>query len=59
MTPGCCAWRTLASLPPIVWKPWPIREVDHGMRGGAGIMLDDVMAALMAVVVLLLIRHYT
>jgi phosphatidylglycerophosphatase A len=29
------------------------------MRGGAGIMLDDVMAALMAVVVLLLIRHYT
>jgi phosphatidylglycerophosphatase A len=42
-----------------VWKPWPIREVDHGMRGGAGIMLDDVMAALMAVVVLLLIRHYT
>jgi phosphatidylglycerophosphatase A len=42
-----------------VWKPWPIREVDHGMRGGAGIMLDDVMAALMAVVVLLMIRHYT
>jgi phosphatidylglycerophosphatase A len=42
-----------------VWKPWPIREVDHGMRGGAGIMLDDVMAALMAVVVLLIIRHYT
>jgi phosphatidylglycerophosphatase A len=41
-----------------VWKPWPIREVDHGMRGGAGIMLDDVMAALMAVVPLLLIRHY-
>lgn len=42
-----------------VWKPWPIREVDHGMGGGAGIMLDDVMAALMAVVPLLLIRHYT
>jgi phosphatidylglycerophosphatase A len=42
-----------------VWKPWPIREVDHGMRGGAGIMLDDVMAALMAVIPLLLIRHYT
>jgi phosphatidylglycerophosphatase A len=29
------------------------------MGGGAGIMLDDVMAALMAVVPLLLIRHYT
>mgnify|MGYP001765842212 CR=1 FL=1 len=42
-----------------VWKPWPIREVDHGLRGGAGIMLDDILAALMAVVVLLLSRHYT
>lgn len=28
-----------------IWKPWPIREVDHRMRGGAGIMLDDVLAA--------------
>ena len=42
-----------------VWKPWPIREVDHGMRGGAGIMLDDILAALWAVAVLLLIRTYT
>ncbi len=42
-----------------IWKPWPIREVDHGMRGGLGIMLDDVMAALMAVAVLLLIKNYT
>jgi len=42
-----------------VWKPWPIREVDHGMRGGAGIMLDDILAALLAVAVLLLIRRYT
>jgi phosphatidylglycerophosphatase A len=42
-----------------IWKPWPIREVDHGMRGGLGIMLDDVMAALMAVAVLQLIKNYT
>jgi phosphatidylglycerophosphatase A len=42
-----------------VWKPWPIREVDHGMRGGAGIMLDDVMAALMAAALLQLIQKYT
>jgi phosphatidylglycerophosphatase A len=39
-----------------VWKPWPIREVDHGMRGGAGIMLDDVVAATMAAGVLLVGR---
>ena len=36
-------------------KPWPIREIDHGMRGGAGIMLDDVLAAIMAAVVLILV----
>ncbi len=42
-----------------VWKPWPIREVDHGMRGGLGIMLDDVMAAVMAAALLLIIKKYT
>jgi phosphatidylglycerophosphatase A len=28
-----------------IWKPWPIREVDHRLGGGVGIMLDDLMAA--------------
>ena len=40
-----------------IWKPWPIREVDHGMPGGAGIMLDDVMAGIFAAIVLLLLRY--
>jgi phosphatidylglycerophosphatase A len=39
-----------------VWKPWPIREVDHGLSGGAGIMLDDILAALMAAALLQLTR---
>jgi phosphatidylglycerophosphatase A len=39
-----------------VWKPWPIREVDHGLGGGAGIMLDDILAALMAVALLVVSR---
>jgi phosphatidylglycerophosphatase A len=26
-------------------KPWPIRELDHRLRGGLGIMLDDLAAA--------------
>jgi phosphatidylglycerophosphatase A len=34
-----------------------IREVDHGMPGGAGIMLDDVMAGIFAAIVLLLLRY--
>lgn len=25
-------------------KPWPIREADHSLKGGVGIMLDDVLA---------------
>jgi phosphatidylglycerophosphatase A len=29
-------------------KPWPIREMDHRLGGGLGIMLDDLMAALYA-----------
>jgi phosphatidylglycerophosphatase A len=33
-------------------KPWPIRELDHGMGGGTGIMLDDIAAAVMAAAVL-------
>jgi phosphatidylglycerophosphatase A len=40
-------------------KPWPIRQVDHAMRGGAGIMLDDVMAGILAALVLLLVRSIT
>jgi phosphatidylglycerophosphatase A len=27
-------------------KPWPIRDLDHRLGGGVGIMLDDLMAAL-------------
>jgi len=42
-----------------IWKPWPIREIDHGMRGGAGIMLDDVLAALFAAALLLPTRAFT
>jgi len=34
-----------------IWKPWPIGWVDRQVHGGLGIMLDDVLAGLMAVVV--------
>jgi phosphatidylglycerophosphatase A len=42
-----------------IMKPWPIREIDHAMRGGAGIMLDDVMAGILAALGLLLTRSVT
>jgi len=33
-------------------KPWPIRDLDHRLGGGVGIMLDDLVAALYAAVLL-------
>lgn len=38
-----------------IWKPWPICEIDKRMRGGTGIMLDDIAAAIAADIVLYLI----
>ncbi len=35
-----------------IWKPWPIRDLDHRLHGGLGIMLDDLVAALYAAVLL-------
>ena len=34
-------------------KPWPIRELDHGLGGGIGIMLDDIVAGVYAAAVIL------
>ena len=38
-------------------KPWPIRLVERRVAGGLGIMLDDVLAAIYAVVVLLITQE--
>ena len=35
-----------------IWKPWPIRDLDHRLGGGLGIMLDDLVAALYTAVLL-------
>lgn len=35
-------------------KPWPIRDLDHRIGGGVGIMLDDLAAALYAIILLAL-----
>ncbi|HEV2336447.1 MAG TPA: phosphatidylglycerophosphatase A [Stellaceae bacterium] len=36
-----------------IWKPWPVRAIERRVAGGLGIMLDDIMAALYAVLLLL------
>jgi phosphatidylglycerophosphatase A len=33
-----------------IWKPFPIRQCDAAIQGGMGVMLDDVLAALYAII---------
>lgn len=35
-----------------IWKPYPIRAIDEKVQGGMGIMLDDVLAAIPAWLIL-------
>ena len=35
-----------------IWKPWPVRLADRRVRGGLGVMLDDVLAGVYALIVL-------
>ena len=41
-----------------IWKPWPIRWIDRTIKGGAGIMLDDIVAAVFACVLLNLAAYF-
>lgn len=38
-----------------IWKPWPIQVIDRKVDGGLGIMLDDILAGVFALLVLQLI----
>lgn len=38
-----------------IWKPWPISLIDRKVGGGTGIMLDDVVAGIFALLILQMI----
>ena len=38
-----------------IWKPWPIAWADRELKGGLGIMLDDVLAGGIAAVILFIV----
>ena len=38
-----------------VWKPFPVRTVERRLKGGLGVMADDVLAAVYAALVFLVI----
>lgn len=33
-----------------IWKPAPIRQCDAGLKGGLGVMFDDLLAAIYAII---------
>ena len=37
-------------------KPWPVRDADEKVKGGVGVMLDDLLAAVWAALVVLGVR---
>ncbi|MCK5902129.1 MAG: phosphatidylglycerophosphatase A [Cocleimonas sp.] len=40
-----------------IWKPYPINLIDQKVSGGVGIMMDDVVAGIYALLVLQLIAY--
>ena len=42
-----------------VWKPFPIRQVERRVKGGAGVMVDDLLAAAYAALVVLIYARVT
>ncbi len=41
-----------------ITKPWPIRYFDRTLKGGFGVMFDDLLAAIAAIAILLLLRTF-
>ncbi len=37
-----------------VWKPWPVSWADRRVKGGLGVMLDDVLAGIYAAIVIVI-----
>lgn len=50
---GWFAWLTAFALFRFfdILKPWPIRQFDASLKGGFGVMLDDVLAAVYALAI--------
>lgn len=41
-----------------IFKPWPIRYLDKKVSGGFGIMIDDVVAALLTILLLAALQSF-
>ena len=41
-----------------IWKPYPISYVDNEVKGALGIMLDDILASIYSIIVLIIIFFF-
>jgi phosphatidylglycerophosphatase A len=41
-----------------IWKPWPVSWADEKLSGGIGVMTDDMIAGIMAGVLVALARYF-
>ena len=41
-----------------IWKPWPVSWADQKLPGGLGVMADDMIAGLMAGLMVLAARYF-
>ncbi|MEO5623512.1 MAG: phosphatidylglycerophosphatase A [Dokdonella sp.] len=37
-----------------IWKPWPVSWADRSIKGGLGVMIDDVLAGIYAAIVIVI-----
>ena len=41
-----------------IWKPYPINKIDQKIKNGFGVVLDDVVAGVFSIVILLIMFFY-
>jgi phosphatidylglycerophosphatase A len=41
-----------------IWKPWPVSWADQKLPGGLGVMADDMIAGLMAGLLVMAARYF-
>ena len=41
-----------------IWKPYPINKIDQKIKNGFGVVLDDIVAGIFSIVILLIIFFY-
>ncbi len=41
-----------------IWKPYPINYIDNNVKGSWGIMLDDIVASVYSILILILIFFF-